>query len=652
MRTFLFSCFILASLVSVEAAESAIGRRVADFTLADFRGKQHSLADWRESKLVVLAFLGVECPLAKLYGPRLEKLQREYAAKGVTVVGIDANVQDSITEIAAYARVHELSFPILKDLANQLADRLGAQRTPEVFVLDAERVVRYRGRIDDQYGIGYVRDEPKQHDLRTVLDELLAGQPVSRPVVDSVGCHIGRVKQPKSDAPVTYANQIAPLLQKHCVECHRPGEIAPFALTDYSEVVGWAEMIAEVVREQRMPPWHADPRYGHFSNARRLTDDERASIARWVEDGAPEGPPSGAKSATEVATTGWKLPRAPDATFYISEKPFTVPAEGTVRYQWFSVETGFTEDRWISAAQILPGNRAVVHHVLAFVKKKGDRSPIGDPSGGHLVGYVPGLRSEPFPAGMAKKIPAGARLTFQVHYTPIGSVQLDRSQIGFVFTDPQEVTHEVVTMRAAGRPIAIPPHAANHRIEATSAAAPRELLLLSMMPHMHLRGKSFRYEAHLPDGRTETLLDVPHYDFNWQTSYRLAKPLPIPAGARMHCVAHYDNSENNLANPDPTKTVRWGDQTWEEMMLGYFDVALPIAAESRTESDDKARQEEKADSKPEAAPTVAGLLRLFDRNRDGKIARDEVPDRLDAAFRRLDRDGDNVVTVEELKRLK
>ena len=290
------------------AAESPLGRKVEDFQLQDFRGKKHALSDYRDNKLVVLAFLGTECPLAKRYGARLATLAEKYEPQGVSFLGIDANVQDSLTEIAAYARVHSIHFPILKDVANQFADVIGAERTPTVFVLDGQRLVRYWGRIDDQFGVGYVRDVPQRNDLQAALDELLAGTEVTNPVTEPVGCYIGRIKKPQQDSPVTYSNQIARILENRCVECHREGEIAPFALTDYQEVVGWAEMIQEVVRDGRMPPWHANDVGGPFENCRQLTQDEKAAIHAWVRAGAPEGD---RKDLPTLRTwvTGWQLPR-------------------------------------------------------------------------------------------------------------------------------------------------------------------------------------------------------------------------------------------------------------------------------------------------------------------------------------------------------
>lgn len=633
-------CFVtLASLSLAPIAAADIKDQPVDFCLQDFRGKEHRLSDYSDSRVVVLAFLGTECPLAKLYGPRLQAIAQDFG-DDVTLLGINSNVQDSLTEIAAYARRHELSFPILKDVGNRFADAVKATRTPEVVVLGEQRRIRYRGRIDDQYGVGYIRNHPQQHDLRDAVKSLLAGAPIATPTTEPVGCLIGRARESVDDAPVTYSNQIARIFQRRCVECHREGDIAPFELTDYDEAAGWAEMIEEVVRERRMPPWHADPDHGQFVDDRALTTDEREQIFRWVADGAPEGDPNQLPTPRKF-TSGWQLPREPDLVLNVSNEPFRVQAEGEVEYQWFSADPNFEHDRWLQAAEILPGNRAVVHHILAFSRPKGSGERGISERDGYLVAYVPGLRARPFPKGMAKLIPAGSEIVFQVHYTPIGSEQFDQSKIGLIFADETEITHIVQTSHAINTEFKIPPHADNFEVQHTTPAAPHDVLLLSMMPHMHLRGKSFRYDARLPDGTTETLLDVPHYDFNWQTSYHLLEPRTLSKGTKIHCVAHFDNSEDNLANPDPSAEVHWGDQTSDEMMLGYFDIARPIR-EDLSALNPFGRE----GANPRSA--AESLISMLDKNDDGQLQRNEVERKHLPIFWLVDGDRNGTVTLDEL----
>lgn len=560
-----------------KSEQPRLGQKVDAFVLADTKGNPRSLADFADRDIVVLAFLGTDCPLAKLYAPRLNRLAKEYAERGVAVVGVDSNQQDAPSKIDHYVRTHELDFPVLKDLGNKLADALGARRTPEVFVLDRQRVVRYAGRIDDQYGIrdgaSYQSPEPRRRDLAEALDELLAGNEVRVPLTDVSGCLIGRVREPKADAEVTYSSHIAAIMNQNCIYCHREGQLAPFPLTSYDEVVGWAEMIDEVTSDRRMPPWHADPRYGHFVNDARLSDEDLQAIQTWVAAGAPEGNPEDLPEAPKFAE-GWLIPE-PDQVLYMADEPYTIPAEGTVPYIHITVDPGWTEDKWIKAIEPRPGNPSVVHHIVMYIQPPGGpkRGAAGQLRNDWFAAYAPGLRPQVLPDGIARYAPAGSKLTFQMHYTPNGSEQKDLSYIGLVFADPKTVKRELAVKNAGNFSFIIPPHADN--FEVTSEYVFRDdTLLWSLSPHMHVRGKDFLYTAIFPDGRKEVLLSVPNYDFGWQTTYVFNEPKLMPKGAKLHCVAHYDNSENNLNNPDPNATVRWGEQTWEEMMFGWFEMAL------------------------------------------------------------------------------
>ncbi|MBI3837251.1 MAG: redoxin domain-containing protein [Planctomycetia bacterium] len=612
-------CTALAGIAWGKEQAAQVGKQVDEFSLQDFRGKSHALSELKDSKVIVLAFLGVECPLSKLYGPRLAEIAKEYESKSVAFLGIDSNRQDSITEMAQYAKVHNIGFPLLKDLNNQVADQLAAARNPQVFVLDSNRVVRYAGRVDDQYGFqtgsGYSRPKTSRRDLALALDELLAGKEVSQPATQAIGCLIGRVRKASSNSDVTYSNQIARVFQKHCVECHRPGQIGPFALQSYEEAVGWAEMVEEVVREQRMPPWHPDPKHGHFANDLSLSAEEKQLIYTWVANGAPEGDPKDLPEPKQYAGS-WIMPGGPDVVFYMQEEAVDVPAEGTVEYRYYMADPGFTEDKWVKVAECMPGNRAVVHHMIVFLappsaEKMFSQEAIaarraaaaerraaggegaqggrgagrrgggedgdgggGQASFGQLCGFAPGTRPYVLPPGMAKLIPAGWKLIFQMHYTPNGSPQKDRSSVGIKFEDGANVKFRVATANAANGMFEIPAGDPAYQVESTRTYG-RDVLMLSVFPHMHLRGKDFHYEVIYPDGNKETIMNMPRYDFNWQTSYVFDEPKKLPQGTTLHCTAHFDNSDGNPANPDPTKPVRWGDQTWEEMMIGWFDIAVP-----------------------------------------------------------------------------
>jgi len=647
-----FAGFIAVTLslavgLAAAADRPAPTRAVEAFSLADIHGKTWSLGEMKDKRVVVVAFVGTECPLAKQYAPRLAKLAADYAGKSVAFFAVDSNVQDSLAELTAYARSAGINFPVLRDVKNRVADKFGAIRTPQVFVLDAARVIRYRGRIDDQYGVGFVQKAPKHNDLKEAVDALLEGRNVAVAETQAVGCLIGRVRDTQANARVTYSNQIARVFNKRCVECHHAGDIAPFSLTSYDDAAGWADMIAEVVDQGRMPPWHADPKYGKFSDDRRLSDDEKRLIHEWVDAGVPQGDPKELPPPPTFEKTGWHQDRAPDLILNMSDKPYHVKADGEIRYQYFRVDPGFKEDKWISAVEVQPGNRSVVHHILVHARGSRERGLGGDGRAGQgfLAAYVPGLRPIALPKGMAKRIPAGSKLTFQIHYTPNGTAQDDTSRIGIWFADPKQITHEVKTIAAVNPFFAIPAKADNHPVEANTQKLPGDAQILTFMPHMHVRGKSFFYEAVYPNGKRETLLDVPHYDFNWQTAYRVEKPITFPAGTRIHAIAHFDNSEQNLNNPNPKVIVFWGDQTYEEMMIGYFDLAVPRGSKF---SADEGFAGGRRGFRRGGGEGLAEMVKQLDANKDGRITRDEVPERLRPQFDRLRGDKDSV-SIEQLQ---
>jgi peroxiredoxin len=552
----------------------APGQKTADFTLPDpaHDGRPVSLADLKDSKVVVVVFVGTECPISNAYMPRLAELHREFAGRGVAFLAVNANSQDTPARVAAHAARHELPFPVLKDAGNAVADLFGAARTPEAFVLDGERVVRYRGRIDDQYGVGFARPGPTRRDLAVALEEVLSGRVVTTAATEAPGCRIARLVKPKQEARVTYAGEVSRILQDRCQECHRPGQIGPFSLLSYDDAVSWSDTIREVVQEGRMPPWLADPKHGHFANDRRLSGPEKEALLAWIDGGCPKGSDGDGPPPKEFAG-GWRIDR-PDLVLSMGEEcevPAAAPATG-VPYQYFWVDPHFAEDRWVVQAEARAGAPSVVHHILVFIEVPGTKFNPKRPTAPVLCGVAPGDTALVLPAGVAKRVPKGSHLVFQMHYTPDGKPRRDRSSVGLVFAKgPPE--REALTLGVSNPHLLIPPGADNHLVE-SSFTFPEPGQVLGFMPHMHLRGKDFTYEALRPDGQTEVLLSVPRYNFGWQGSYRLAQPYPMPKGGTLHCVAHFDNSANNPNNPDPTKEVRWGDQTWEEMMIGWTEIVF------------------------------------------------------------------------------
>jgi hypothetical protein len=564
----------IAALALLSTPPAPIGRKVGDLALPG------------EGRPVVIAFVATECPLTELYGGRLAELAEKFGPKGVAFVGLTSHPRDSAEAIGRFRAVHRIRFPILEDRDGGIAARLGATRTPSVVVLDERRRIRYRGRIDDQYLRGARLAAPRHQDLADAIEALVSGRPIDRPETEAVGCPIDRPGSESSGVTVTetytYDRDVAPILRRRCVVCHSKGQIGPFALTTYRQASGWAEAIAEAMTERRMPPWHADPAYGTFANDAHLSESEIGVLTTWVRAGCPKGEPI-EPLKPERAAGSWSIP-GPDLVVSIP-RPFSVPADGIVDYQEFAVDPGFRDDRWIAAAEIQPGSRAVVHHCNVFLKPPGAADPEFTPGtlGSFcLAAMAPGTPAMVLPPGMAKRIPAGWRIVFVIHYAPNGTAQTDQTRLGLTFAPGRTVRHEVVTRLLYDPDLKIPPHAADHRVE-QSWQAPADLLLLAMFPHMHLRGKSFRYEAAYPDGTRETLLYVPRYDFNWQHRYVLAEPKRIPAGTTLRCIAHYDNSAANPANPDPSATVRAGKQSSDEMFNGYFDVALAGPPETQSQ---------------------------------------------------------------------
>jgi len=374
------------------------------------------------------------------------------------------------------------------------------------------------------------------------------------------------------DKAPTFSKDVAPILYNRCVNCHRPGEAAPMSFTNYKEVRPWAKAIKQQVATHTMPPWHADPAIDKFSNDRRLTEAETAAIVKWVDAGAPEGSAADMPKMPDF-TPGWSFGK-PDVSFDTGQD-FPIPADGVVEYQYFKVDPHFTEDTWVQAAEVRPTQRSQVHHILVFVQQDGKRSArAGEQFSDMLIGYAPGVPTITWDPDTAFLVKAGSTFLFQVHYTTNGKAAMDRSVLGLKIRKDKP-QYRALTGSAVQFRLNIPPGEPNYETKATYTFR-EDVTLLDLTPHMHLRGKAFKYVLTYPDGRSEELLNVPHYDFNWQLSYILAEPRHVPAGSKLDVTAWYDNSPNNKYNPDPTQTVKWGDQTFNEMMIGFFNYKIPV----------------------------------------------------------------------------
>ncbi|MEL6105014.1 MAG: redoxin domain-containing protein [Planctomycetota bacterium] len=616
---------------------------VRSLSMRSADGEPFEIGDCR---LMVFCFLGTECPLAKLYGPRLQAMSEGFGEEQVRFIGVNSNLQDSADEILGYVDQHGIKFPMLQDQDQTIADAFGATRTPEVFVVDSEGSLRYQGRIDDQYSPGVARSEPTAFHLRDAIIALLDGRAVAEPETDGVGCLITRAPRARAeprDATVFFHRDIAPILNKHCVECHREGEIGPMALTDYDEVVGWSDMILEVIDDKRMPPWHADPNVGTFLGERRLPESLRDTIATWIDEGMAAGDPSDAPSAGHW-TSGWHLSTPPDLEIEMRAKPFVVPADGTVEYQYFVVDPKWTEDRWVRTAQVIPGNRSVVHHSIVFV-----RPPDGSrfEGIGWLGAYVPGQRAIELPDGHARLVPANSKFVFQMHYTPNGSEADDLTRLGIWFANTEEVTHRVDTHVAINHDFEIPPGKDDFQVSMRYDNFPVGGRMMGITPHMHLRGKSFEIASVDAAGESRPLLSVPRYDFNWQHWYQFAEPVELDDAEALEMTVRFDNSRGNPFNPDPGEYVSWGDQTWQEMAVAFFDVATPRGKLMRRQRVQPTEQEIAAIEK-RARESADAFFAKLDTDGDGVIRYEETPVTFRRfGFRQLDDNRDGSIQPEE-----
>jgi len=391
---------------------------------------------------------------------------------------------------------------------------------------------------------------------RILLPILLACAAIAARAADA-----GRPESP------TFYKDIEPILQNRCQSCHRPGEAAPMSLLTYSDARPWAKAIRAAVLAGKMPPWSPDPKYGKFSNDLSLAPEDRDKLVAWVDAGALEGKLSDAPKP-KAFPQGWQIPE-PDAVFELPE-PFHVPPSGAIEYQFIRVPTNFTEDKWIQMAEVRPGNAAVVHHAIVMVEDPEYRS-LED----YLGGYAPGMSPQIWKPSQARLVRAGSTLIFQMHYSANGKPAEDRTKIGLVFAKAP-VTERIIGMQSMPPRLMIPPGAENFRVDGV-ATLHQDSKLVAVRAHMHLRGKSFQMRAVYPNGELEILLDIPKYDFNWQPYYYLETPKSLPRGTRIESTGYFDNSANNPFNPDPSATIFWGPQTWDEMMIGWFDVAVGIS---------------------------------------------------------------------------
>ncbi len=538
-----------------------IGDPVGKLKFIDIRSLPRTLDDFGKKKAFVLVFTNVSCPLVKRYLPTLQALEKDYRGQDVQFVAVNSAEEDSIVAMATQAVQHEMEFPFVKDFGGAIARQLGVRRTPEAVVLDAEGRMTYRGRIDDQYRLGGVRKEPTNRDLKDALDAVLAGRKVAITETEVDGCAITFAKERKP-REVTYAEHVAPILRKHCWECHQSGGSGPFALTSYKQASARAESLAEVVVQERMPPWFASHEFGPFVNRRGLSDDERATLVDWARTGAAAGDLKKAPGQPKAPDSKWLI-GTPDLVLETSAQK--LPAKGDIPYQYAILPHVFLEDTWVQSVQIVPDNPGALHHCnMAF-----GEVTLNFNESNFITGYVPGGEVMNLDAGVGYLIPKGSILALQMHFVATGKPEKCKVSVGLRY--PRDVVQKRLrNIQLTTSKFVIPPGAPAHKV-AASRVLDRDVIGVGLFAHMHLRGKDMTFSANLPTGKADTLLIIPNYSFSWQLPYRWEPgKVRLPKGTRLDCVAHFDNSRFNPYNPDAKATVRHGPQTHHEMMFGFF----------------------------------------------------------------------------------
>jgi mono/diheme cytochrome c family protein len=578
----------------------------------------------KDAKAVVVVFLSFDCPVSTGYSQALGELARAYGGRGVAFVGLATNPDEDAAQVARHAADYRLPFPVRKDEKLAAADALQATTTPEAFVLDRDRNLRYRGRIDDGYAARLKRNQAvTRHDLRRALDEVLDGKPVTEPVTAAVGCPIARATAGKAPAtPVTYYRDVLPILQNHCQQCHRPGEVGPFSLMTFRQASNWASDIKDYTRSRQMPPWK--PTAGPaFQNERKLTDAQIATLAAWVDGGTPEGDKADAPAPRQF-TKGWQLGE-PDLVLTVPDD-FHLGADGRDVFRCFVLPTDFPEDKYVIAVDVRPGNPRVVHHVLLFTDtsgkarqlaekeagrdKKADEEDSGPgypsamgvgflPRGG-MGGWAPGQMARYLPEGYGHFLPKGADVVAQVHYHRDGRPETDRTRIGLYLAQKPGLRpmQQIVIRGGRGRAgfFVIPAGAAHHPVSG-SLWVEQDCTVHSVLPHMHLIGKSIKVTMTPPDGPPQTLVAIDDWNYNWQETYVFREPIPVKAGTRIDIEAVYDNSDANPNNPNhPPRLVTFGEQTTNEMCFGFIGAT----------SDKPGRIRVRFEEKPKAAAEARG----------------------------------------------
>lgn len=621
------------------SVEGVVGMRVDDFQLLDHMGVAHRLFYYSDAPAIVVMTQGNGCPIVRNAVPAYRQVRDNYQEQGVKFFLLNSNLQDNKTTIAKEVADFGFDIPVLVDENQLVGESLNVTRTAEVFVIDPKsRKIVYHGPVDDRLTYQNQKAKAEFSYLSDALDAIIAEETVKISQVDAPGCIVNFPERDNKErhTNISYHDTIAPILEERCVECHQVGGIGPWAMTSYDMIKGFSPMIREVIRTDRMPPWHSDPNIGSFLHDRSLTSNEIKTLVHWIEAGSPRGEGYDPLADPRESLPDWPL-GVPDLILTVPS--FDVPATGVVDYQRPYVVNPLEEGKWLRASTVKVGSRESVHHVLTGYLKKIPKSGQSNEVrwGASVGGYAVGAESMIAREGLGTYIPAGGAIGLQMHYTPFGRAVTDTTQIGLYFYDkrPPRMLRNSVIMDFS---IEIPPEKANHA-ETAYLEFPKDAELFYAFPHAHYRGQSSTLAIRYPDGREEMILSLPKYDFNWQRAYEFKDPIKIPAGAKLIARYTYDNSTQNAANPDPSKKIVWGDQSFEEMLY----TAISYRWTDETSADQKGEYQELLNA--------GRLFGMLDDNIDESIQKDEIRGRagrrLAGNFDRLDRNGDGALSWQE-----
>lgn len=623
----------LLSLYSNALSADADPLKVDNFVLLDHHGKAHELYYHRDAKAIVLVSQGNGCQIVRSSLEDLRAVRDDYSEQGVQVMLLNANQQDSRKSLAAEAEQWNIDFPILKDSTQLIAQSLKFARTGEVLVINtSDWTVAYRGPLNDR--IDYERQKNKATNtyVRDALDSIIAGQEVSVSKINAPGCIINYDKIDGST--INYTDTIAPMLAKNCAACHIQGGIAPWAMSEYAMVKGFAPMMREVLRTKRMPPWHSDPEIGHWANDVSLSDDDKKILVAWIDAGAPRGEGEDPLKKIKPINNQWTM-GTPDLVLDIPA--FEIAASGTVEYQFPFVQNPYDKDVWVLAAEIIPGDPKAVHHILAGSSEGQPTGNLSEIFDNFILAYAPGNEASSMPEDTGVFVPKGGVYQFQMHYTPYGKKTVDRSKIGLYFSDqaPKNFYREHVVSNLN---IKIPANAEKHE-EKAYFLFDKAAEIHALFPHSHYRGVSSTFELEYPDGRNEVIMSVPNYDFNWQRTYRFKERKKVPAGTRIIHRTVYNNSSKNRGNPEPNQAVYWGLQSEQEMLYGSIGYSWSDETTSKPLHDS-------------AKAEIVQMMGFMDQDMDDKVTQSELSTRLRRAvgenFPAFDTDRDGGLNVKEM----